>query len=124
MAFRTNVFINCPFDDQYQPILRAVIFCTIDLGFTPRIALERLDSGETRVAKIVELIEASKYAIHDLSRLKANRAGEFPSEHAFRTRLGYRLPAVQAWKMGQQALPHPRVGALPLPSGPVRLVEL
>ena len=42
----------------------------------PRIALERLDSGEARVAKIIELIEESKYAIHDLSKIKATKKGE------------------------------------------------
>ena len=52
--FRANVFVNCPFDDRYQPLLRAIIFCILDLGFEPRIALERLDSGETRLTKIVE----------------------------------------------------------------------
>lgn len=47
------------------------------LGFHPRIALERLDSGEARIGKIIELIQSSKYGIHDLSRLRADRKGEF-----------------------------------------------
>lgn len=47
------------------------------LGFTPRIATERIDSGENRLEKICELIQSSKYSIHDLSRLKAKTEGEF-----------------------------------------------
>jgi hypothetical protein len=39
--------------------------------------LERLDSGRPRIEKIVSLIRESKYAIHDLSRLKARKAGEY-----------------------------------------------
>lgn len=76
MAFERNVFINCPFDPEYLSLLRPIVFCIYWLGFTPRIALERLDGGEARIEKIIELIEASRYSIHDLSRMKAKRAGE------------------------------------------------
>lgn len=77
MAFEQNVFINCPFDESYMPLLRPILFTVIYLGFTPRIALERLDSGEPRITKIISLIEDSKYAIHDLSRIKAKKKGEY-----------------------------------------------
>jgi hypothetical protein len=77
MAFKDNVFINCPFDDDYLPLLRPLLFCVIDLGLTPRIALERLDSGRPRFDKIVTLIRQSKYAIHDLSRIQSSKVGEF-----------------------------------------------
>lgn len=76
MAFETNVFINCPFDNDYKSLLRPILFCVYRLGFQPRIASERLDGNEPRIEKIIELIEDSKYAIHDLSRIKARRAGE------------------------------------------------
>ena len=77
MHFATNVFINCPFDLSYRKLLRPLLFCLLDLGFEPRIALERLDSAEQRVMKIIELIEASKFGIHDLSRLQSGSKGEF-----------------------------------------------
>lgn len=77
MSFEDNVFINCPFDEEYHALLRPILFTTIYLGLKPRIALERSDSGEPRITKIIELIRESKYAIHDLSRLKARRKGEF-----------------------------------------------
>lgn len=41
------------------------------------MAAERLNSGETHFCKIVEPVRKSKYAIHDLSRIKAKRAGEY-----------------------------------------------
>src|SRR3954454_3470513 len=71
MGFESNVFVNCPFDDEYIPLLRPILFVILDLGLTPRIALEALDSGKPRVEKIITLIEKSKYGIHDLSRLRA-----------------------------------------------------
>lgn len=47
------------------------------LGYRPRIASERSDSGENRVDKICELVAESQYSVHDLSRLRADRAEEF-----------------------------------------------
>lgn len=76
MAFDKNVFINCPFDSDYLSLLRPIVFCVYRLGFQPRIALERLDGAEPRIEKIIELIEDSKFGIHDLSRMKARKAGE------------------------------------------------
>lgn len=77
MAFNRNVFINCPFDDGYQPLLRPLLFTVYYLGFQPRIALESRDSGRPRIDRIVQIIHESKYAIHDLSRIRATEAGEF-----------------------------------------------
>lgn len=77
MAFEDNVFVNCPFDEKYYPLLRPLLFTVIYLGFTPRLALERADSGEARIEKILELISDSKYGIHDLSRIQAEKAGDF-----------------------------------------------
>ena len=75
-AFDECVFINCPFDEDYAPILQAILFCVVYLGFTPRLATERTDSAESRLDKIRGLIEASKYSIHDLSRCQAKKKGE------------------------------------------------
>ena len=76
MAFENNVFVNCPFDGKYLPLLRPLLFTVIYLGLKPRIALEAIDSGDLRLNKIVELIRDSKFSIHDLSRSEAAAAGE------------------------------------------------
>lgn len=75
-GYESNVFVNCPFDDKYLTLLRPLLFTISYLGFHPRIATERSDSGENRLDKICELIRQSKFSIHDLSRLKAARARE------------------------------------------------
>jgi hypothetical protein len=77
MGFHRNVFVNCPFDEEYLPLLRPLLFTVFYLGLTPRIALEALDSGAPRIQKIIALVSESKYAIHDLSRLQASRIGEY-----------------------------------------------
>ncbi|MCJ9671262.1 MULTISPECIES: hypothetical protein [unclassified Neorhizobium] len=74
--FEKSVFINCPFDKDYEPILQAMLFCVVYLGFAPRLATERIDGGENRLEKIIDLIRNSKFSIHDLSRAQANAVGE------------------------------------------------
>lgn len=76
--FDRNVFINCPFDLEYAPIFEAIVFAVHDAGFRPKCARERLDSGEIRLQKIVELIRASRYSIHDLSRTELDRITALP----------------------------------------------
>lgn len=77
MGFDRNVFINCPFDEEYAPILQAIIFVIVVLGFNPRLASERNDSGESRLKKIQEIIEDCRFSIHDLSRRQARKKGEY-----------------------------------------------
>ena len=74
--FPTNVFANCPIDDDYMPILAAILFGLVRFGLSPRMATELMDSGEAGLAKIEALIEASKYAIHDLSRYQSTAEDE------------------------------------------------
>jgi hypothetical protein len=75
--FSRSVFVNCPFDSDYLPLLRPLLFSIVYVGFTPRIASERSDSGENRMEKISELIAKCRYSVHDLSRLRAAHGGEF-----------------------------------------------
>lgn len=74
--FDKSVFINCPFDEEFRPILEALLFCILDCGLTPRVASERQD-GEVRLHKIIELIHECRYSVHDLSRVQAGAAGEY-----------------------------------------------
>jgi hypothetical protein len=76
-SFERSVFINCPLDEDYEGILQAILFCIVYLGLSPRIATERMNSAELRLSKLSELIVASKYSIHDLSRCQAKEGGDF-----------------------------------------------
>ena len=78
MAFEDNVFINCPFDDDFRPLLKALVFEIIYLGFTPKLS-QTLSSSSIRINQIKNLIRTCKYGIHDLSRSKAMKKGELPS---------------------------------------------
>jgi hypothetical protein len=75
--FDRSVFVNCPFDQDYLSLLRPLLFTVTSLGFVVRIASERSNSAEARLEKIVELIRESRYSIHDISRLRARKRGDF-----------------------------------------------
>ena len=63
-----SVFINCPFDEQYQPLFEAIVFCVAACGFVPRCTLELTDAGEVRIENIYRLIAQCNHGIHDISR--------------------------------------------------------
>jgi hypothetical protein len=73
-----DVFINCPFDDDYAQTFRALIFAVYACGFVPRSAREADDAGERRIEKLYRLIEACRYGVHDLSRTELDRASGLP----------------------------------------------
>lgn len=75
-AFDQNIFINCPFDEDYRQLLLGVVFTVLYFGYNPRLSLERADSAESRIDKVTGLIKDSKFGIHDLSRLLSTSAGE------------------------------------------------
>jgi hypothetical protein len=66
-----QVFLNCPFDDEYRPLLRAATFAVQACGFTARIALENTGSEGVRLDRLVKMIGECELGIHDLSRVRA-----------------------------------------------------
>ena len=72
------VFINCPFDEDYQPFFQALYFAIVDCGFHVRCSLEIDDGSEVRVEKILRIIRDSKFSIHDISRTELDAANNLP----------------------------------------------
>lgn len=69
------VFINCPFDDGFRPIFRAIVFTIISSGYFPRCALDATDGAEIRIGKIAKMIGECDWGIHDLSRVEVDLSG-------------------------------------------------
>ncbi|HEU4452104.1 MAG TPA: hypothetical protein VFR81_03555 [Longimicrobium sp.] len=67
-TYENSVFINCPFDTMYRPLLEAIIFAVYACGFFPRCALEGNDSSEVRIDRITSIIRQCRLAIHDISQ--------------------------------------------------------
>lgn len=68
--YERSVFLNCPFDPEYEPVFRALVFAVQECGFRPRCALEVEDGSEVRIEKIYRIIRECRYGIHDISRVE------------------------------------------------------
>lgn len=73
--YERNVFINCPFDNQYKDLFEAIVFAVQIAGFIPRCARESSNAGEIRLNKLMTIISECKYGVHDLSRTELNENG-------------------------------------------------
>jgi len=69
-----GVFINCPFDEHYSGIFRALIFTIYVCEFRPRSARELDDAGQTRIEKLIDIIAECRFGIHDISRTELDDA--------------------------------------------------
>ncbi len=76
VSYDRRVFINCPFDNDYLPLLQAIAFAVIDCGFSPQLAIQEVN-GRLRLEKMIALMRDSRLSIHDISRLPV-RPGELP----------------------------------------------
>lgn len=73
-----DIFINCPFDDEYLPLFDAMLFAILACGFHPRCALEHSDGAEVRIEKLYKLIRDCGLAVHDLSRVELSPVSQLP----------------------------------------------
>ncbi len=91
-TYNTSVFLNCPFDADYQPLFRALVFTVEACGFRARCALEVDDSGETRAEKLLRIIRESRFGIHDISRTESSAEGlpRFNMPYEFGLFVGFR----------------------------------
>jgi hypothetical protein len=79
-ASSRSVFLNCPFDSQYENLYLALIAGTTALGLTPRCVLE-IPTTSARLTRLVDLISQCDYSIHDLSRVQLS--GPIPRSPRF-----------------------------------------
>ena len=93
-----NVFINCPFDEEYRAFFNAIVFTVFDCGFNARSAQEEPYSAENRLARIEKIISECKYGIHDISRTEPDKKSGLPRFN-MPLELGIFLGAI---KFGQQ----------------------
>jgi hypothetical protein len=68
-----EVFLNIPYDKNFEKLFLAYIAGTVALGLTPRATLEIRKSSD-RLDKILGLIQSCQHSIHDLSRVKLDRS--------------------------------------------------
>jgi len=69
---KQSVFLNIPYDYQFEPLCLAYICGIACFGLVPRTTLEI--PGDRRLNRIIDLIAACPISIHDLSRVQLDRA--------------------------------------------------
>lgn len=77
-SYDDNVFVNCPFDEEYRGIMEAVVLAVHDCGFVARSSLELDDGSQVRIEKIFDLMLESRFGIHDLSRTEPDPNSGLP----------------------------------------------
>ncbi len=70
-----DVFINCPFDEEFKRLFEAIHFTIAACGYTARCALEEDDGADIRFNKLVRMISECPKSVHDLSRTELSEAG-------------------------------------------------
>jgi hypothetical protein len=73
-----HVFINCPFDPQYQSLFEAIVFTVSVCGLRPRCALEEEDGSQIRIEKIFNIISTCRFGIHDISKTELDEVNFLP----------------------------------------------
>lgn len=73
-----DVFINCPFGDDFAESFRGLVFSVIACGYRARCAKEVDDAAETRIEKIYRIIEQCRYGIHDISKTELDEQNGLP----------------------------------------------
>ena len=67
------VFLNIPYDKEFQNLYIAYIVGLFQLGLVPHLASE-IAGGDRRLNRIIQLIQSCRYSIHDLSRVELSVA--------------------------------------------------
>jgi len=63
------VFLNIPYDEEFQRLYLAYIVGIFQLRLVPFIA-SGIPGGERRLDRVIALIQSCRYSIHDLSRVE------------------------------------------------------
>lgn len=64
-----SVFLNVPFDAQYEPLFVTLVGTLVFLRFKARCVLEVREAGQGRLARIFDLIRSCPMSFHDVSRV-------------------------------------------------------
>jgi hypothetical protein len=83
-----SVFLNVPYDSQYEGLFATLVATLVFLGQTPRCVLEIRERGQGRLARIFDLLGTCGVSIHDLSRTDTPVRFNMPFELGLACSLG------------------------------------
>jgi len=62
-TYEKSVFINCPYDPEFEEMFLAIVFTVAASGFVPRSARDSEGRADTRIDRITEALANCKYSI-------------------------------------------------------------
>lgn len=72
-----QVFLNYPFDEEFEQSARAIHFAVAAAGFVPVCARDLTSPDRPRLEILVDAIVNCRYSVHDLSRGRGEGDGNF-----------------------------------------------
>ena len=63
----TEVFLNLPYEESYEPVLLGLTGSLVALKCIPRLTFEEADDGVGRMRRIFRLLKECPVSLHDLS---------------------------------------------------------
>jgi len=69
---RTEVFLNLPYDSDFETKFLAYVCAAHAVGLVPRVTLE-VPGGARRLDRIFALIQQCEFSVHDLSRVQLDK---------------------------------------------------
>ena len=91
---RANVFLNLPYDTQFEHLFLSYICAIHAYGMDPRSTLE-IPGGARCLDRIFGLIQSCEYSVHDMSRVQLDRA----KPRTPRFNMPFELGLAVAWEM-------------------------
>lgn len=75
-----SVFLNLPFDKNFEAVFVAYVVGLVTLGFIPRSVLELDEDGDGRMERLFRLMRQCQGSLHDLSYAGKERRYNMPFE--------------------------------------------
>ncbi len=82
-----SVFLNLPFEPDYEPVFVGFIVGLVTVGLIPRSVVELDENGDGRMLRLFRLMKECRISIHDLSY----RGAEFRYNMPFELGVAYAL---------------------------------
>lgn len=94
------MFLNIPYDLQFENLFLAYISAIISLGFVPRATLE-VPFSRRRLDRVSDLIGNCRYSLHDLSRVQLDRTAPATPRFNMPFELGLTIGLYKAKERGR-----------------------
>ncbi len=69
---KCRVFLNYPFDEEFEPLAHAMHFAVVAAGLIPRCTRDVSMNDQLRLGTLLETLSSCGFSVHDLSRYQGS----------------------------------------------------